>query len=481
MPSQQLIGKQIRKLGRTVLELKHSRRLSGASAGSGARPYLAAFALFFAVPLAGMAALYLSVPDETLTSTPNRHLTSVTVRLPDLRGQLYSENVAYEPVTHETLTRDADTLTSVFARLGIRDTAARRFIEQSEAAADLTAPAPGRFVTASIDEKGQLLELSFYIDSDVIDEGRRVRVRRTSDGFTCEQSAFDYAVELAMVNGRVRTGVEKSLSENGVPGSVVAQMHSAFDYDRDVVARLEPGDTYRLIYEKKYAQGSFVRYGRLLAMQLEHGGRTTELFWFKNDDEGGNYYTADGHISRRTFMRVPLDVKSVSSEFSPMRKHPVTGVIRPHYGTDFRAPWGAIVRAAADGVVDFAGVGTGYGNYIRILHGNEILTLYAHLSSIDPAVQKGAVVKRGTIIGRVGQTGLATGPHLHYELKFDGEQINPMTVRLPERPTLSPYRFAQMEVLVAPLRAKLALLARSEEPASTQTVNTAALTPSSAN
>lgn len=157
-------------------------------------------------------------------------------------------------------------------------------------------------------------------------------------------------------------------------------------------------------------------------------------------------------------MRVPLDVQSVTSEFSPMRRHPVTGVLRPHLGTDFRAPWGAVVRAAADGTVEFAGVGTGYGNYIRIAHGPGIQTLYAHLSSIDSHVKKGAKVKYGEVIGRVGQTGLATGPHLHYELKFGNVQINPMTVRLPDTKTLTPYQFAQMEVLIAPLRAKLARL-----------------------
>ena len=235
-------------------------------------------------------------------------------------------------------------------------------------------------------------------------------------------------------------------------------MHSAFDFDRDIVSQLQRGDAFRLIYETKFAEGSFVRHGRLLAMQLDHNGKTTELFRFDNDNAGGNFYDAEGNISRRTFMRVPLDVQSVTSEFSPMRRHPVTGVLRPHLGTDFRAPWGAVVRAAADGTVEFAGVGTGYGNYIRIAHGPGIQTLYAHLSSIDSHVKKGAKVKYGEVIGRVGQTGLATGPHLHYELKFGNVQINPMTVRLPDTKTLTPYQFAQMEVLIAPLRAKLARL-----------------------
>ena len=184
-------------------------------------------------------------------------------------------------------------------------------------------------------------------------------------------------------------------------------------------------------------------------MQLDHDGKTTELFRFDNDNAGGNFYDAEGNISRRTFMRVPLDVQSVTSEFSPMRRHPVTGLGKRYI---------SMLRAAADGTVEFAGVGTGYGNYIRIAHGPGILTLYAHLSSIDPHVKKGTKVKYGEVIGRVGQTGLATGPHLHYELKFGNVQINPMTVRLPDTKTLTPYQFAQMEVLIAPLRAKLARL-----------------------
>ena len=273
-----------------------------------------------------------------------------------------------------------------------------------------------------------------------------------------EVAPYEYEVELTMVNGFVGNSVDESLHQSKVPQPIVRQMHSAFDYDLDLVSQLKKGDAYRLIYETKFAEGSFVRYGRLLAMQLDHNGQTTELFWFGGDGIGGNYYDAKGNIAKRIFMRVPLDVKSVSSEFSPLRRHPITGVVRPHWGTDFRAPWGAIVRAAADGVVTFAGVGTGYGKYIRINHGPDIQTLYAHLSSIDPDIKKGSVVKHGQIIGRVGQTGLATGPHLHYELKMDGVQINPMTVRLPDEKTLSPYRYAQMEVLIAPLRARLSLL-----------------------
>ena len=437
MTSQLIVGKELRRLGKGVIDLARSRRLSQVGGGGVTRTYLVALGLFCVLPIGATAALYYSIPNETLTASPVRTLTVEPVRLPDLRGQMAAIEAVTDPISHEIFVREAETLTSLLARLQIKDTQARDFIIRNPITQALVYPKQGQDISG----KGSLLE-----------------VRRTARGFQARTTPYEYDTELTMANGVVSGSPDTSLLNAGVPAKIVEQMHSAFDFDRDVVSQLQRGDAFRLIYETKFAEGSFVRHGRLLAMQLDHDGKTTELFRFDNDNAGGNFYDAEGNISRRTFMRVPLDVQSVTSEFSPMRRHPVTGVLRPHLGTDFRAPWGAVVRAAADGTVEFAGVGTGYGNYIRIAHGPGILTLYAHLSSIDPHVKKGTKVKYGEVIGRVGQTGLATGPHLHYELKFGNVQINPMTVRLPDTKKLTPYQFAQMEVLIAPLRAKLARL-----------------------
>ncbi len=459
MSSQYLIGKELCRIGRAVLDLVRSRHLSSVGAGGFTRSSLVALGIFCALPVAATAALYLSIPDETLTAAPNQVLTTEVVRLPDLRGQIAAIEAIPDPISHDIFVRPAETLSSLLARLSIRDPQAADFIARHHEAGPLIYPHAGQFVSATANEDGLLQDLKLYLDSNVTDQGSLVHVWRDGQGkLSLEVAPYEYEVELTLVNGFVGNSVDESLHQSKVPQPIVRQMHSAFDYDLDLVSQLKKGDAYRLIYETKFAEGSFVRYGRLLAMQLDHNGQTTELFWFGGDGIGGNYYDAKGNIAKRIFMRVPLDVKSVSSEFSPLRRHPITGVVRPHWGTDFRAPWGAIVRAAADGVVTFAGVGTGYGKYIRINHGPDIQTLYAHLSSIDPDIKKGSVVKHGQIIGRVGQTGLATGPHLHYELKMDGVQINPMTVRLPDEKTLSPYRYAQMEVLIAPLRARLSLL-----------------------
>lgn len=458
MTSQLIVGKELRRLGKGVIDLVRSRRLSQVGGGGVTRTYLAALGIFCLLPIAATAALYYSIPNETLTSAPVRTLKIETVRLPDMRGQMAAIEAVSDPIFHEIFVREAETLTSLLARLHIKDAQAREFILRSSQAQSLVYPKQGQFVSAVAGEDGKLEELRLFTDSDISGKGEVLEVRRTDKGFEAKTTPFEYDTELTMANGIVSNSPDASLLNAGVPAKIVEQMHAAFDFDRDIVSQLKRGDAFRLIYETKFADGSFVRHGRLLAMQLDHDGKTTELFRFDNDNAGGNFYDADGNISRRTFMRVPLDVQSVTSEFSPMRRHPVTGVLRPHLGTDFRAPWGALVRAAADGTVDFAGVGTGYGNYIRIQHGPGIQTLYAHLSSIDPHVKRGTEVKYGEVIGRVGQTGLATGPHLHYELKFGNVQINPMTVRLPDTKTLTPYQYAQMEVLIAPLRAKLARL-----------------------
>lgn len=458
MTSQLIVGKELRRLGKGVIDLVRSRRLSKVGQGGVTRTYLAALGIFCLLPIAATAALYYTIPSETLTSTPVRTLTIETVRLPDLRGQMAAIEAVTDPISHELFVREAETLTSLLARLQIKDAQAKNFIMRSQQAQALVSPKQGQFVSSVTGKDGKLEELRLYTDSDISGEGKLLEVRRTNKGFEARTTPYEFDTELTMATGIVTNSPDASLLSAGVPAKIIEQMHSAFDFDRDVVSQLKRGDAFRLIYETKFAEGSFVRYGKLLAMQLDHDGKTTELFRFDNDGAGGNFYDADGKISRRTFMRVPLDVQSVTSEFSPMRRHPVTGVLRPHLGTDFRAPQGAVVRAAADGTVEFAGVGTGYGNYIRLGHGPGIQTLYAHLSSIEKHIKRGAQVKYGEVIGRVGQTGLTTGPHLHYELKFGNVQINPMTVRLPDTQTLTPYQYAQMEVLIAPLRAKLARL-----------------------
>ena len=182
---------------------------------------------------------------------------------------------------------------------------------------------------------------------------------------------------------------------------------------------------------------------------------------------GGSYllffaYSAVG-FQLPEFLRVPLDIKDVSSEFAPLRRHPVTGVLRPHNGTDLRAPQGSRVLAAADGrVTKVAYEAKGYGNYVQIDHGLGRTTLYAHMRRVQKGVRPGVLVKKGQLIGLVGRTGLATGPHLHYELMIDGVQINPATADLPDTENLSAYQLAQLRARALPIQKMFEDAAREE-------------------
>ena len=456
MTSPSLIGAQMRRLGHVVISSLADyvrNRPEG-------KQRLTTLMLAGFIPPVLLAGFILAIPKETADPSKLQRVVFTPVRLPDLRNQIALSAPVNEPMTRDTLVRANDTLTSIFARLGIRDQQAFDFISTTPAASELVFPKRGEFATANLAADGRLEKLSLFFDSTETDQGRVLEISRTGDTLSASEAPYKFDIQTAMVSGTVVGNPDASFKDASVPTGVITQMHEAFDFDRDTVSNLVTGDTFRLIYETKYAHGSFVRYGRLLAMSFDHAGRTDTWFWFDNDGQGGHFFDESGRIAKRVFMRIPLDVKSVSSEFAPLRRHPITGVLRPHQGTDFRAPWGATVRAAADGEVVYAGVGTGYGNYIRLQHGPEYQTVYAHLSYIAPEIVKGAQVKYGQLIGRVGQSGLATGPHLHYELKVDGVQINPMTAYLPDRRELTPYQLAQMEVHIAPLKAKLKLLSR---------------------
>ena len=201
----------------------------------------------------------------------------------------------------------------------------------------------------------------------------------------------------------------------------------------------------------------------LSALQIVDEAGVHEAFWFSDGPHPGSFYTLDGRSASQTFLRVPLDIKDVSSEFAPLRRHPVTGVLRPHNGTDLRAPQGSRVLAAADGrVTKVAYEAKGYGNYVQIDHGLGRTTLYAHMRRVQKGVRPGVLVKKGQLIGLVGRTGLATGPHLHYELMIDGVQINPATADLPDTENLSAYQLAQLRARALPIQKMFEDAAREE-------------------
>jgi murein DD-endopeptidase MepM/ murein hydrolase activator NlpD len=224
--------------------------------------------------------------------------------------------------------------------------------------------------------------------------------------------------------------------------ALVWRLGHIYGWELNFASDMHPGDTFRVIFERDVRPDGTSRDARVLVADVVNQGRSISAILFDPDGDGGDYFRPDGRSLRLTFNRYPVDFPRITSNFAPNRYHPVLHRNRPHLGTDFGTGYGAPVKTTADGTVSFTGWDGGYGNLIKIDHGNGYETRYAHLSRFAPSVRRGTRVKQGQVIGYTGATGLATAPHLHYEIRHHGRAADARTVRLPAAP---PVPGAQME------------------------------------
>jgi len=232
------------------------------------------------------------------------------------------------------------------------------------------------------------------------------------------------------VGGRITGSLYKAALKAGLPKQLLDDL-ADMDWDINLTSDLQPNDTFKVIFEEYEISGKPVEHGRILAAEISNKGKTHVLFSFPDPPS----VTVQSK-SRGTFLRYPLQFTRITSVFTDARLHPILERVRPHTGIDFAAPRGTPVRAVSSGKVTFAGRQSGYGNIIRIDHPGPYDTAYAHLDHIAESAREGATVEKGQIIGFVGATGLATGPHLHFEMYKDGTFINPLTAKLPLEDTL---------------------------------------------
>lgn len=230
---------------------------------------------------------------------------------------------------------------------------------------------------------------------------------------------------------RIETSLYGSAARANIPSAVIAEMIRIYSWNIDFQRDIRSGDKIEVLYEAfETEDGEFARYGNVLFASLNVGNRDYPIYRFEMDDGRVDYFEPDGISIRKTLMKTPVDGARISSGFG-MRKHPVMGYSKMHKGMDFAAPTGTPIYAAGDGVVERAGRNGSFGNYVRIRHNSKLKTAYAHLHRIKSSVSKGSRVRQGQIIGYVGTTGRSTGPHLHYEVLLNGEQVNPRSVNLP--------------------------------------------------
>jgi len=337
-----------------------------------------------------------------------------------------------------------DTLAAFLSRLGVRDDERVNLSRLRP----LQGLRPGYFVTAEVSAEGSLLSLSFLTARDTL-----VQIARAGEGFRSTEERAALYTQVAMKSSVVQSSLFAASDAAGIPDSVAMQLADIFGGDIDFHRDLRKGDQFAVVYELHHLAGRPVRAGRVLAAEFVSRGKTYRAVHY-----GNGYFAPDGGNLRKAFLRAPLEFSRVSSGFG-MRVHPIAKSWRAHQGIDYAAPTGTRVRAVGDALVEYAGPRGGYGKVVILRHNGQYSTVYAHLSRI--AVKRGARVAQNDTIGFVGQTGWATGPHLHYEFRIGGQARNPFSIAMPAALPVPAAELPAFRAHVAPLIARLDLLANS--------------------
>lgn len=341
----------------------------------------------------------------------------------------------------------AETLSTALGALGVSGAQVHAVVVALDGIYDFRAARAGSKFEVHLDDESSLGYLRFdHGPTDIFEvtrgeegdyEGRRVDVPLTT--------------EEALVGVVIETSLYRALDEAGEGPDLVSILADVFAWDIDFQRDQQPGDSFRLVVEKTYAEGRFVGYGRVLAAEYFGKVGTLRTFWYapNGDETKAEYFLEDGRSARKFFLATPLKYTRVSSRFSRARKHPILGYTRAHLGVDYAAPRGTPVRAMAGGTVTFAGRKGANGKMVKIRHRAGLVSSYSHLHRIGKGIRRGAKVKQKQVIGQVGSTGLSTGPHLHFAVRKNGKMMNPQKLELSRMDPVARTDRTQFEQLVA--------------------------------
>ena len=353
--------------------------------------------------------------------------------------------------TIEVIVGRNDTLDGIFRRLALdtSDLAAIRHLPGIRQSLDFLKPGDAIKVTHN---DGVIRELTRKVS-----ETQTLTVVRGDEGFAAKVIDNPVQARIRTATATIDSSLFQAAEAADVSDTVALKLANVFAWDIDFVLDIREGDSFTAVYEQIYQDGKYLRDGEVLAAEFINAGKVYRAVRFVSDSGSAGYYTPDGAPMRKAFLRAPVEFTRVSSVFNPHRMHPILNRIRGHMGTDYAAPTGTPVHAAGEGRVSFAGQRGGYGNALILAHSNSVSTLYGHMSRFAKHIRIGTHVQQGDVIGYVGMTGLATGPHLHYEYLVNGVHKNPQTVQLAGAEPLRAEALRKFRAEVAPLLADLPL------------------------
>ena len=354
---------------------------------------------------------------------------------------------------HIVQVQPGQTLSDLFQSQGLSLTDVQHVVDQSGDAKALHHISPGQEFDFLLDSDGSLKGIRF--DKD---ESNRTTMRFDGDKATVTAEAREVEHREHVAHGSIDSSLFAAGSKAGMSNQMVLKLAELFKYDIDFVQDLREGDSFTVIYDDVYRDGAYLHEGDIVAAEFVNQGDRYTAYRFKKEDGSYGWFSEDGRPIQKSFLRIPVDFTRISSQFSAARMHPILGLMRAHQGVDYAAPTGTPIHAAGDGVIKFKGWMNGYGNFVIVQHNGSISTAYGHMSKF--ANEKvGQHVGQGEVIGYVGMTGLATGPHLHYEFRVNNVQRDPQKVTLPKPEPLPGAQFARFKSqVVQPQLARLKTL-----------------------
>jgi murein DD-endopeptidase MepM/ murein hydrolase activator NlpD len=336
----------------------------------------------------------------------------------------------------EDRVRKGETVSAIFEKHHLDAGELFRMRQASASVHPLKDISAGRPYTITLDPDNNVLSIAYHINDEEI-----LRVVRSDPGYRADKVAIEYDRRIGTLGGVVRSNLVSALPGGGESTLLAIELSDIFSWDVDFNTDFRKGDTFRILVEERWLDGAFRKYGDILAAELTVDGHRYRAYRF---EAGGraDYFDDEGKSLRKAFLKAPLSYRRISSGFTRRRVHPILKIARPHLGVDYAAPAGTPVSTVGDGTVTFAGRKGPNGNLVIVRHPNGYTTSYGHLARIAKGIRRGAEVRQGDVIGKVGATGLATGPHLDFRIRRSGTFLNPLTVNLPRGGSVPPERMA---------------------------------------
>jgi murein DD-endopeptidase MepM/ murein hydrolase activator NlpD len=406
------------------------------------------FVALSTLPLLGVVTAFGLVPQSDLDLTS----TQVAIEEIALPKVTVDETAAASYWRNERVQR-GDTVDELLRRLSIEDAAASAYLRKSADAESFRKLPVGTEVQAETTATGGLIALRYLGDNSA-----QILIDKQDSAFHTKILPAQLENRLFVRTGDIKTNLYAATDEAGMPEAAANQLNELFSGDIDFHHDLRKGDKFTVVYEMTYSNGALLHTGRIQAAEFINQGHTYRAVYFQKDAQHGDYYTPEGKSMHKAFLRSPVEFSRISSGFTTARFHPILKKWRAHKGVDFAAPMGTRVKATADGIVSLVGKQNSYGNVIMVNHQGRYTTVYGHLSRFAKGLHQGQRVAQGDVIGYVGMTGWATGPHLHYEFRVNGQQHDPLRVALPDAKPIDSTYLAAFQPVANDFVARLNLL-----------------------